>query len=418
MNMPLTVPFRCALALGLLLVASPLLAASHTVRFTVEAGPHDRVDTPVIVPITLPTEFAKIGVADVFDGQGKQLIGQITPPRLLAENKEAGAYELTFMLPALKAGSSAEFSATINDPAKTPREVYRWQTGEEHDDLTFAGRPVLRYMHAPYDPATREQNYKVFHHVYSPDGKQLVTKGPGGRYTHHRGLFYGFNRVTYGDGKRCDIWHCSGDTHQLHSEVVSSEAGPVLGRHLVRISWNAARGETFATELRELTVYHAADGQLIEFASRLASEDGKIHLDGDPQHAGFHFRAADEVASATAKQTYYIRPDGQDTPGKTRNWPGNKDHVNLSWNAMSFVVGGERYTAAYLDRPLNPKEARFSERDYGRFGSYFVYDLEPGKTLDLNYRVWLQAGELTPTAVAAHDANFDTPIKVTVAATK
>ena len=33
--------------------------------------------------------------------------------------------------------------------------------------------------------------------------------------------------------------------------------------------------------------------------------------------------------------------------------------VDLPWNVMSFVVGGKRYTAAYLDRPENPKEARY-----------------------------------------------------------
>ena len=52
----------------------------------------------------------------------------------------------------------------------------------------------------------------------------------------------------------------------------------------------------FAKELREITVYHVPDGRLIEFASRLESVIGTVKLDGDPQHAGFHFRAAQEVA--------------------------------------------------------------------------------------------------------------------------
>jgi len=46
--------------------------------------------------------------------------------------------------------------------------------------------------------------------------------------------------------------------------------------------------------------------------------------------------------------------------------------------------------------PRNPKEARFSERDYGRFGSYFEYDLDEGKPLTVNYRLWLQERLMKP----------------------
>src|SRR5262249_51272230 len=153
--------------------------------------------------------------------------------------------------------------------------------------------------------------------------------------------------------------------------------------------------EVFAKEERELTVYHVPGGILVEFASRLKSAAGKVHLDGDPQHAGFHFRAADAVARKSAKQTYFLRPDGAGKPGATRNSdPKTKTGpVNLPWDAMCFVLGGQRYTVASLDRPDTPKEARFSERDYGRFGSYFVYALTD-KPLDLKYRIWLQKGEM------------------------
>ena len=113
-------------------------------------------------------------------------------------------------------------------------------------------------------------------------------------------------------------------------------------------------------------------------------------------------RAAQEVAGDTKDQTYYLRPDGKGAPGETRNWDQdnegqltNAQTTNLPFNAMSFVVGGQRYTAVYIDHPENPKPARYSERDYGRFGSYFVHDLEPGSPLDVQYRIWLQEGEMT-----------------------
>src|SRR4029079_183566 len=132
------------------------------------------------------------------------------------------------------------------------------------------------------------------------------------------------------------------------------------------------------------------------------------------QHAGFHFRASNEVNESTKGQTYYVRPDGVSKKGETRNWAGekgDKTQVNFPWKAMSFVLGNERYTVAMLDKPTNPKEARLSERDYGRFGSYFEYDLTDSKPLVLNYRVWLQTGEMTPGQVAALDTDFVEPPK-------
>ncbi len=127
-----------------------------------------------------------------------------------------------------------------------------------------------------------------------------------------------------------------------------------------------------------------------------------MRLDGDPQHAGFHFRAAQEVSKNGKENTYYLRPDGKGKIGDTRNWDPKKADpktVNLPWNACSFVIGGKRYTVLRINHPDNPKETRGSERDYGRFGDYFEYDLTPDKPLKLKYRVWVQEGEMTGRAV-------------------
>lgn len=391
--------------------------AEELFRVTVAAGATDRQNTPVCVPLELAAEQAELSRVSLVDADGERLVGQVTRPGLLDDRQAAKGQvlrELHFILPQLAAGEEAQFTVQSSDD-ETPGFV--WQdTPGEYLELRDGAQPVLQYMYRALDessPAAREQTYKVFHHLFDPSGTRRVTKGPGGLYTHHRGLFYGFNRVTHGTDQ-ADVWHCKAGAHQSHQEHISQEAGPVLGRHQVRVGWHGKDGKAFAEERRELTVYRVPGGHLVEFASRLRSAADPIRLDGDPQHAGFHFRADNEVAESTKGETYYLRPDGRGNPGETRNWPKQEDFVNLPWNAMSFVLGDQRYTIAYLDRPSNPKEARFSERDYGRFGSYFEYDLAADDELALNYRVWLQEGESTVDEIAARARQFVQPVQVTV----
>jgi hypothetical protein len=81
---------------------------------------------------------------------------------------------------------------------------------------------------------------------------------------------------------------------------------------------------------------------------------------------------------------------------------------------MSFLLDGKRYTVAYLNSPTNPKPSRFSERDYGRFGCYFVYELTERTPLVVNYRVWLQDGEMTREQVQALYNEFTAPPRAKV----
>lgn len=402
------------------LYAVPASAAEKSYELTINAGPADRTNAPVRTLIELPADLANAKTAILTDESGKKYPGQLTAPGLTKPSAKAGTgvRQLHFILPALEKGKTLKLTATISTAA-APGDCFAWKdTPGDNAELSYAGKPVLRHMYKALDDSTkdaREQTYKVFHHLYDPAGTQLVTKGAGGQYSHHRGLFFGFNRITYGEGIKVDTWHCGGDAHQSHEGFLAQEAGPVLGRHLVAVDWHGKGKQVFAKEQRELTVYRVHGGHLVEFASHLVSTVGKVKLDGDPQHAGFQFRAAQEVAEKTKKETCYLRPDGKGKPGETRNWPGMKDKTtNLPWNAMSFLVGGKRYTAAYLDHPANPKEARYSERDYGRFGSYFEYELDEGKDLWVNYRVWLQDGEMELPQVAALSADFTQPVEVTV----
>ena len=79
---------------------------------------------------------------------------------------------------------------------------------------------------------------------------------------------------------------------------------------------------------------------------------------------------------------------------------------------MSFVVGTHRYSVVYMDHPSNPKEARQSERTYGRVGTYFEYDLTRETPLSIKYRLWVQEGEVTAEQCEQMSKAFVEPPKV------
>ena len=415
-----------AAALAALIASSALAQDSHTLSLTVAAGKHDRRQTPVKVAVTVPQSLRGALIVPLKANDGRTIVGQLSTSGGLAmpaEKAAAGSVSrvLHFVLPELAAGQTMSLTGEVTLDIQKQSAAFVWkESGGGYTELAFGDRPVLRYMHAPLDESSQEARgatYKPYHHVYDPQGKFFVTKGPGGLFPHHRGLFFGFNRISYGDGQTADTWHCNKGEFQSHENFLTSDTGPVFGRHIVAIDWHGQQQDVFAKEQREMTVYGVSGGTLIEFASHLESTAGPVKLDGDPQHAGFQFRATQQVPDKTKELTYYLRPDGKGEPGKFRNWDAktrDERTVNLPWHALCFVVGEQRYTCCYLDRPQNPKEARYSERDYGRFGSYFEYELDQGKPLDVSYRIWLQEGEMTGQEVQRLADDFVEPPTVTV----
>ena len=414
--------YLCLLALccGLQIGVSLAAAGEFETQFVLKAGMFDRPAGPVHCATHFPDSFAgNESTATVITPDGQSFYGQLVRPSVLSKTADGrpGNWELIWIAPPLKAKEELKFRVEWETPRRDRVATYRWLDSDgKQAELQFDGRPVLRYMHEPLDESSAErrgETYKPYHHVFDPLGKQLVTKGPGGLFPHHRGLFFGFNRIQYAEGtKKADTWHCNNGEFQSHERTLSAESGPILGRHRTQIAWHGQDGGIFAQEEREMSAIRLPGGSLIEFASRLTSTAGKVRLDGDPQHAGFQFRAAQEVPDKTAMQTYYLRPDGKGEPGKFRNWDDkgrDPQTINLPWLGLSFVLGQTRFTCLYLDRPENPKEARYSERDYGRFGSYFEYDLDTGHPLELRYRIWLQEGEMSVIEAQAMADHFAFP---------
>jgi hypothetical protein len=378
-------------------------AAGDRLELTVHAGQHDRTGTPVCVLVDAPADAKSVELHDV---DGNKIAAQLTARGLLNENAQ-GKSELHFLAPALQQGASVKLTAQFL--GKPAAGEFSWKkVPGEYAELVCQSRPMIRYMCKTLTDETREEAYKVYHHVYNPSGNAFITKGPGGKYPHHRGLFLGFNNISHGEGRRANTWSGQ-NTPQTHAGSLAEEAGPVLGRQLVAVEWRGSGGEVYLNEKREVAVFNASGGTLIEFASQLTTAGGKVKLDGNAAHAGFQFRAHQEVAEGTEKLTYYLRPDGKGELGQAR-----ATAFDLPWDAISFVLAEDRYTVAYIDRPENPKPTEYNERTYGRFGSFFPYELDDDKDLTVKYRVWVQDGEMTVEKATALSNDFVRPPKVTI----
>ncbi|HVL14757.1 MAG TPA: DUF6807 family protein [Gemmata sp.] len=405
----------------LALLVLPAVAAAEPFDVSVTGGKADAANVVVRFPVPKGGDVS----ANVLElSTGGMVPVQATGPALTDD--PAVKQYVVFVLPKLKAGETVTGKLkTVNYFVQPPHFEFVEKAGTP-TELVFASvnmkRPVLQYFNLKRDAADHYYTFKPFHNVYDPaTGKVMLTNtsaktAKDGQFPHHRGLFFGFNRITYGNNQQADIWHGTNNVFSEHEKTLATEAGEVVGRQRSQIAWHGRDGQTFATEEREVAAYAVPDtpGTLIDWSTVLTTKLDKVRLDGDPQHAGFHFRANMEVSKNGKANTYYLRPDGNGKPGETRNWepkaktPDAKT-INLPWNACSFVTGDKRYTVLRINHPDNPKETRGSERDYGRFGDYFEYDLTPDKPLKLKYRVWVQEGEMTAEQCAAIAAAFASP---------
>jgi len=296
---------------------------------------------------------------------------------------------------------------------------YTWvDTEGKHLDLMDGPRQVARYVYEPLDDSTperREETYKPYCHVFEKDKKDsFITKGPGGKFTHHRGIFYGFSKITYTtpEGKavdKVDTWHCR-NAAQIHRSFSTQTADAEGAGFTSLIDWIGPDGKAFASEARTMTFSEADSNLVVDFSSILTPLVPQLKVDGDPQHAGFQFRASNDVETSAKQATYYIRPNsGKGIAGQTINWSEKTDNEltrDQPWKGLCFQYNNKAVSVAYLDSPDNPKPARYSERDYGRFGSYFTAELTPEKPLSVKYRLVIRSREFTAEQISTLSEDF------------
>jgi hypothetical protein len=247
------------------------------------------------------------------------------------------------------------------------------------------GELGARLVAVPHDPAAHADSCKPYHEVFDPDGR-LLTKGLGGTYPHHRGLFVGWNQVQVG-GERFDFWHCkNGETQRLQKLLTAEEHRRGEDWQVAAIDWRTGTGTTVLREERALRVQPLGAGEhWLEVVIELRAGAGEVQLDGDPQHSGCQFRALQQFADRAEPAIRYLRPSTA---------AGGKDDVwtACAWIAAVLPFEDQPVTVLRCEHAGNPP-ATWSTRPYGRFGAMCKATIAPHQALTLRYSYVVALGE-------------------------
>lgn len=259
-------------------------------------------------------------------------------------------------------------------------------TEGKHLDVVSNGKLLVRYMYE-HDTSSKERHhetYKPYLHVYDAEGRKPITKGAGGQFTHHRGIFIGWSKLQF-DGKSYDRWHMNGGDI-VHRKFLKKEAAGQVAVITSMTHWHDNEANPILDEERTMVVKEGRRGParlVIDFTSKLTASYGDVFLKGDPEHAGIQYRPANEVDKT--KTRYFFPREGIDV----------RQERDLPWIAETYVVDGKTHSVVQMNHPENPKGTRHSAyRDYGRFGSFFEKEIRKGDSLTVNYQFVVIEGEL------------------------
>ena len=268
-------------------------------------------------------------------------------------------------------------------------------------DMKVGGETWLHTVTSPHDASsdeTRAETYKVYTQVYDFDGDRFLTKGAGGKYPHHRGLFIGW-KDTLVDGTDYDTWHMS-NCYQEHVEWIYRKNGEDGAMQSEVIEWRNLDDAAFLREVRTISAHADENGRrIIDFSSELRALDKAVALKGDLQHAGMQVRMANEV-SEHEDNTEYTLPDGA-----TLN---QDDEVIGAWWALGrFEVDGERVWVLHMTPPDHATGVPvYSIRAYGRFGAFWETEIPAGGLHETTFRVVVSRDEITKSDAEALYADY------------
>ena len=380
--------------------------APRGVVIEVEAGPHPRHQTPVVLPWPDSLE------------RGKPLSVEDLETRKKVDAQVVGAEtrEVAFLLADLPAGARRRFRLVAADaPSSTPNVLCAG------DGKGFAflvnGHVAFQYNQATIeppkglDPVYRRSGF--IHPLTTPSGRVVTADFPPD-HAHQHGLFFAWVNTTF-DGHKVDFWNQPSRTGRVrHLDTQDIETGPVLGLYQGRLRHEDITGKAAPVpvldEIWTLRVYNRSDCYLVDFESVQTCAGARPLELNQYLYGGLGLRGTSAWFDPKADGENLPDPsrnnqsDFLTSEGKTR---ANGNHTRPRWVDLSGKLGGQFAGVTILDHPSNfrfPQPVRLHpNKPYLSVAPEVVgsFRIEPGHSYISRYRLVLHDGPPDPKALDA-----------------
>ncbi len=316
---------------------------------------------------------------------------QTSIPVQLSEQKGEGLYQILFCMPPGKEGvrkfelieteeanSSFDVTANISDDGQVIVSEgehrilqYNYQTVYAEDVIRGPDEQEEEHVRSDRDTFVSASIYAVprsdyIHPLYGPEGEMLTRDWPDGGHPHHRGIFWAWPEVEYGN-KKGDIYALQKIFARPSGEIRLS-SGPVFGAIEAENFWMWEDQEPLVREKAEIKIYRS-DGNSriidltlhflalkdsITIATRYTNSYGGLNLrmqtpdyqgisyftdkeEARPQRAWSDFRGLFKGAQSSTGLMVFQHQDNPEYPGAWVDYP------SLAWVQPTFPTPGTRY---------------------------------------------------------------------------
>jgi len=361
---------------ALFLAGAAAASDAPAVVFEVNAGAHDRRDTPIMVELPSSLRDANGFSLENLDNH------TFVPVQTMAYHVKGFfgvAWILRDPLPA-HATRRYRLSTDYRNAASRPGGgVHAFADGEPlvHNSggldkhrtgtLRVGDRPVLTYQAAvalpptPIDPVYRRSGF--IHPLQSPSGRVVTDDFPPD-HAHQHGLFFAWVNSTF-EGRSVDFWNQHKQTGRV-SQLTPGEVyrntisgGQVFGELLVELlheDLTAPGGpKPVLREQWQILVYDIPGHFLVDFESAQHIIDEKLTLN-EYHYGGFGLRGSRQWVDPKVQgenppdPARSGRSDFLTSEGKNRS---NGNHTRPRWVDLSGEVDGEFAGITILDNPGN-----------------------------------------------------------------
>lgn len=391
-------------------------AAKSSLKLTVNARQYDRENSIVMVDIS------QLGLTD---GKSVELFETtngakvLTPSQVVIEkNKNATIY---FILSnKTPKGSFRTYTVKKTNGEKQTGEM---QLVDDEKALTIKsnGKSVLSYNYTlsslpeGVDEIFRRSGY--IHPAYTPSGYVLTEIQPTD-HRHHYGIWNPWTKIQYEEAIY-DLWNLGSNQGTVRSkDILSRYNGSVMAGFDASLDHIIKRngGETkIMDEIWKIKAWNVGGGFLWDFESVLTPSTESPVLIKEYRYAGFGFRA----------NTHWTRENTEmmTSEGLTRK---QIDGSRGRWIYVNGDTDSGKGGILFMDRPENynfPEPFRIWGEDANSVGHVFVnfaptknkdWELKPGNTYKLLYRVMTYDGTMTPERAESLWIDFAYPVDVVV----